>query len=140
MKKRTFFLLLFAILLIAASSLTVSAEAGNGVYEQAVQMTKNGVFSTGDTVSAECPVCEKTVSWTVLPSIGSTMLIENGGHYYLASDVSNLSYYHFYKTSCLHLNGHNITSSARAIYAETGSTLNIMGDGTVTGNGLSHDT
>ena len=118
----------------------IQSDDPNGIYTQAIQMTENSIFSSGGTVNATCPYCEASVSWEPLSSISSTQHIKEDKHYYLAADLNNSTYYHFYKNACLHLNGHSITSSARAIYVETGAALNIMGDGTVTGKGLYHAT
>lgn len=140
MKK--FFPLFMLVIVCIAATVVFSAKATppddlNTVYAAAVQMTENNVLS-GGTVTAQCPYCNVAATWQPLSAITSNQEFKNGGHFYLTKDVSNKAFYFFYKNSCLHLNGHNITSTVRAIYAETGSVLNIMGDGTVTGKGLSH--
>jgi len=140
MKKFFPFLLLLILCVAAAMAIPAGAtppEDLNTVYAAAVQMTENNVLS-GGTVTAQCPYCNESAVWQPLGAITSNKEYKNGGHFYLTQDVNNKAFYFFYKNSCLHLNGHNITSSVRAIYAETGSVLNIMGDGTVTGKGLSH--
>ena len=142
MKKFLPFFLL-ALLCIAAT-VVFSAEATppedlNTVYATAVKMTADNVLS-GGTVSAQCPYCGITATWEPLSAISSVRHIKSDGHYYLTEDLSNKAYYHFYENACLHLNGHSITSSARAIYVETKAHLNIMGDGTVTGHGFANNT
>ena len=139
MKK--YFLILPLVLVCILSGVFVAQAEAKDIYAQAVQMTTSGVF-TGGTVSAGCPACGKTVSWEPLTAISGTTVphIKTEKHYYLAGDLSNRTYYSFESKVCLHLNGHNIKSSARAIYVETGSVLNIMGDGEITGVGLSHST
>jgi len=102
-------------------------------------------FAPG-TAEAECPVCEKTVTWTAFhQSADTTKRIgrpADGAHYYLAEDILYTQDASFIlppiagATACLHLNGHNLTATAyRAAYI-TGSagTLNIMGEGIVSGN------
>ena len=138
MIKRIYTTLALSVLLLIAGTFAVQA-ADSDIYTDAVQMTSSGTF-TGGSVTATCPACNTSVQWEPLSSISTVKHIKEDGHYYLSSDLSNKNYYHFYKKACLHLNGHSITSSARAIYVETGATLNIMGDGTVTGKGFSHST
>jgi len=103
-------------------------------------------FAPG-TTQAECPVCEKNVTWTAFhQSADTTKRIGrpvDGGHYYLAEDILYTSDTAAFilppvagETACFHLNGHDLTSTGyRAVYM-TGSagTLNIMGEGTVSGN------
>ena len=87
---------------------------------------------------AVCPVCEKVVTWTAL---GTTNQVgTNGGHYYLSQSVeytgSSSNYYYFRAPAsgscCVHLNGFDITASARPFYGNTG-VLNVMGSGNVSG-------
>ena len=142
MKKRIPAIVFMIVLLIGAA--VFSVQAGQvpdpaGVYDAAVKMTEENVLSGGN-ITASCPYCGTDAQWEELPAITSVAHIKGSKHYYLSKDLSNSTYYHFYGTACLHLNGHSITSSARAIYTETGSTLNIMGSGSVTGIGLSHST
>ncbi|MBR4862967.1 MAG: DUF4886 domain-containing protein [Oscillospiraceae bacterium] len=132
-------LLLLCVLCTVFS--VMAAQAGDAdVYTAAVEMTANNVLSGGN-VTAHCPKCDKDVTWTPLDILTADRKeFKDGGHFYLEKDVSNKGFYFFHKNACLHLNGHNITSTARAIYAETGAVLNIMGDGTVTGKGISNST
>ena len=130
--------LLLLCVLTTVFSVMGAPVADEDIYAAATQMTANNVLS-GGTVEAHCPKCDKTVTWTPLPNgITKNQEYKSGGHFYLDQDVSNKAFYFFYKNACLHLNGHNITSTVRAIYAETGSVLNIMGDGPVTGVGMSN--
>ena len=145
MKKKLFLLLLvMAVAVFGAVCAAQAAEPAdyNGIYAEAAKMTQDGVFASGGAVEANCPYCSKTVTWNPLPRITTTKEKEydTDGHYYLPSDMSNSSFYAFYANGCLHLNGHDITSSARAIYVHTGFNFTIMGDGTVTGKGLSNST
>ena len=103
-------------------------------------------FAPG-TQEAECPVCKKTVTWTAFSqSQDTTARIgrpADGEHYYLAEDIVYTSDTAAFilppaqgATACFHLNGHDLTATGyRAVYM-TGSagTLNIMGEGTVSGN------
>lgn len=133
------FPLLLSCILTAVFAAQAEVPEGNSIYAAAVQMTTDSVF-TGGTVSANCPACDKTVTWEPLTPITAASHIETDKHYYLSEDLSNKTYYSFESKVCLHLNGHCITSSARAIYVETGARLNIMGDGTVIGKGLANTT
>lgn len=114
----------------------------NAIHEEAEKMTADGVFAAGGAVTATCPVCEQEVQWNDLNALETTFISEDG-HYYLSADLNNLTTHYSINSNanvCLHLNGKNITSSARAIYVDATSTtlatLNIMGEGTVTGAGV----
>lgn len=101
-------------------------------------------FTSGDT-TALCPHCEKEVIWKPLTNSSANLLtVTDGkwGHYYLAEDLTYSSKYLYVTTEdshagyCLHLNGHNITSTGkRAMWIGAGNTMNIMGSGTVSGVG-----
>ena len=116
-------------------------EVKNAVHTEAEKMTDDGVFAAGGTVTAVCPVCGTEEQWIELNSLDNPK-IEQDGHYYLSGDLNVTTHYGIYANICLHLNGHNITSSQRAIYVDATSTtlwtLNIMGEGTVTGAGVDH--
>ena len=136
--KKNLFLFLLVIAAVFCTVCAVQATEptdGNGVYTEAVKMTQDGVFASGGKVTANCPACDKTVTWEPLTAISGTTAphIKTDKHYYLSGDLRNQTYYSFESNSCLHLNGNSITCSARAIYVETDASLNIMGDGTVTG-------
>lgn len=111
------------------------------------------------TQEAYCPVCKKAVEWMGLTQayvdtisitdnageiIDSAIMSETvfeSGHYYLTEDLT----YHdspvmgFFrgpgkgKTSCLHLNDHNITTPATTCIFGNSGVLNVMGNGIVTG-------
>ena len=50
-------------------------------------------FAEG-TTDAECTYCGKVVTWTALETITANFTLENGGHYYLADDITgNTAYY-----------------------------------------------
>ena len=119
-------------------------ETANAVHESAEKMTDDGVFNAGGTITAVCPVCGTEEQWIDITTVAKMTKITTAGHYYLPNDVENSTYYGFYANACLHLNGHNITSSARALYVDATSTtmvtLNIMGEGIVTGAGTDHAT
>lgn len=100
-------------------------------------------FDAG-TTNAYCPVCEKKVTWTALKDSTTMVLATDGGHYYLASDLtvslSGSGIFAYFQApsktghkACLHLNGHNLTSTkAPALHGSNG-VLNVMGNGIVTG-------
>lgn len=92
----------------------------------------------------DCPMCGgKAVQWR--PLTADHVGYGNGpasGHYYLSESLSNDTYTAFSGGGnfCLHLNGNDITSTERAIYVGDDSTLNIMGEGAVTGTYASTET
>lgn len=129
---------------------------GASVYEKAKAMD----FTTTDPdgkVTAECPVCRAEVEWLPLMSVNAENTDPNKGetsksvgfadgnhhHYYLSSSVdytANIGHYSITdKTKmCLHLNNQTIVSTYRTFFTEdNGTQLNIMGEGTVTGAGIS---
>lgn len=103
----------------------------------------NLVFDAG-TTDAYCSVCEKKVTWTALQDSETMVVATDGGHYYLASDLtvslSGSGVYAYFQApgktghkACLHLNGHNLTSTeAPALHGSNG-VLNVLGNGIVTG-------
>ena len=91
-----------------------------------------------------CPVCGESVTWKILPKLGaSKQVINQSGHYFLAEDVNYDSSAYadsFYEidgraTVCLNLNGQTITSGNRTFFGRIGTTLNVIGEGTVQGAG-----
>lgn len=100
-------------------------------------------FDAG-TSNAYCSVCEKKVAWTALKNSTTMVVATNGGHYYLADDLtvslSGSGIYAYFQApgktghkACLHLNGHNLTNTkAPAIHGSNG-VLNVLGNGIVTG-------
>lgn len=114
----------------------------NRIHLEAEKMTEDNVFGAGGEITAKCPVCGTEEVWVDINSLSSMYSIP-AGHYYLSSSVENSNQYAFSGDSCFHLNGCDITSSARAIVVneiDTTShyTLNIMGEGTVSGAGYSN--
>ena len=85
---------------------------------------------------AVCPVCGgDQVEWTALTTITSHTTLAPG-HYYLAEDISVTKRYSVGKgnTACIHLNGHNITSTSQVFrLGSANSVMNIMGNGNVKG-------
>ncbi|MBR2311393.1 MAG: hypothetical protein IKA47_12840 [Oscillospiraceae bacterium] len=95
-------------------------------------------FAEG-TTDAWCPVCSKTVTWTALAGGTESVVLAANSHYYLPEDVNYTGSGSAYitaenatKTSCIHLNGHNLTSATRAIFGSS-CTINVMGTGIVSG-------
>jgi len=121
----------------------------NAVYEQAKAMDFSGADADGK-VTAVCPVCREEVEWLPLEAnqTGAGITLA-AGHYYLSANIDyTANNYHYSFTAqdtlCLNLNGQNLTnidhtsniSKGRVFYTEkAGTVLNIMGEGTVTGNG-----
>ena len=96
---------------------------------------------------ADCPVCEESVKWTALSGEKTAAYwLSDGGHYYLSGNLSSSAADGAItvnttagNAACLHLNGHDITSSAGCTityYQSSPGTLNIMGTGTVSGSGV----
>lgn len=104
---------------------------------------------------AVCPACRKSVTWTPVSQAthGTTNIgsAAGGSHYYLIEDViynstttegiSFISSPGSGKTACFHLNGHNLSTTGAYVRPIMGSagTLNIMGNGVVTGSYSSSD-
>ena len=88
-------------------------------------------------MQAECPACEKTVTWTVLKNGQRVGYMSNNGHqhYCLGEDVKALAGAQFMElekgtTVCLHLNGYNLTLTGQNAI-RSASRLNVMGSGNV---------
>lgn len=97
------------------------------------------VFDPG-TTDAECSICGEKVTWKALTG-DATITFQNGDHYYLAEDVTYNGTTDAFltapgtdKEACLHLNEHNITATAHRVVMGSTGTLNIMGNGVVSGN------
>ena len=128
------------------------AEIGKIIADKAVQMTTDGVFTVAEgqepaVVEATCPVCKETAQWAPLTTDNLVLDSAEHMHRYLAEDLT-LANKKFNTTSksgnvvCLHLNGHSITQTNSGtgmqgvLVTNAGSTLNVMGNGTVTGSGI----
>ena len=86
-----------------------------------------------------CDLCNKDVTWTCLMESFSGQTGLESGHYYL--EFGNNSGLWASKTIsgkvCLDLNGQTLTGQTRAFVVESGSVLNLLGEGTVVGRGKS---
>lgn len=89
-----------------------------------------------------CPVCDAEVLWTGLSGASRIGALADSaqGHYYLSGDVNYAasSYFARLRTgakACLHLNGHTLSYDGYMNISGAGSTLSIMGNGTVNFNG-----
>ena len=107
----------------------------NKLHLQAEQMTADGVFASGGTVTAVCPVCGTEQQWIDLAQYAGGSKFTEGTHYYLSDSVQIPKHYNFNVNACVHLNGKNITSEAGAFYIENKFTVNFMGQGNVSGVG-----
>ena len=100
------------------------------------------VFLEG-TQDAWCSVCHKLVTWT--PITGEESFVQMlGSHYYLEKDITvsvadNGKEGYLYvsgsgqSTTCLHLNGKNLTVTDHRAIMGGPRTLNVLGQGTVSG-------
>ena len=113
-----------------------------------------------DNNTAVCPACQMKVTWLelnpenyksygfgVAPAVTGTDALPKGVyHFYLSEDITHTATIPFFRSLygnhdvCLHLNGHNLTSTKHNV-AEIGSNtkLNIMGTGTVCGSTYTPD-
>lgn len=93
-----------------------------------------------------CPACgAENVVWTELKGYWGNVAVASG-HYYISENFDTETAaedgtWEFFRPSstttvCLHLNGQNITSKGR-FYISNSSTLNIVGDGSITYAGTS---
>ena len=139
---------------------TIVAEGKALAYKEPVYQLNEDLKFVPGTQNAYCTVCKKTVAWTELnqENNGETAVAAPGAatsHFYLSEDITytgtatgfitgsgtyNNNGVTAQKTLCLHLNGHNLTATqTRAVFGSTGI-LNILGEGTVSGNGNSATT
>ena len=148
--KKSMLALLFAVVLLVCAALPVSAAEhelvtkGKQVAADAAKMT----FPTdGSECSATCPVCGTNATWLPLtPEVveAGFTTAEANTHYYLTGSAEsatakitmfNSSTY----TSCVHLNGKDITSTGAVAIEGKAGKLNIMGSGTVKGAGVADE-
>ena len=91
------------------------------------------------TKEAYCSVCKKDVTWTCLMESFAGQTNIESGHYYLEFG-NNAGIWDRKIISgkvCLDLNGQTLTGNTRALVVESGSVLNLLGQGTVVGRGMS---
>ncbi len=123
----------------AEDSIEANEENNALHYNKAYTVIDNSnlVFAEGST-SAYCPVCDQTVVWAPLVA-GETTVTMTNGHFYLTEDmVYEGADVAFQAPSgvpaCIHLNGHNITAPNSKVFQGDSGTLNVMGNGIVSGN------
>lgn len=138
MMKRILPILLAVLLLTAVLAVPANA-AENADVAKGTQVATDAAKMTFPTDGAEhtatCPVCGTSATWLPLTpamlSAGFTAA-EANTHYYLTDSVEaagakftmyNSSTY----TSCLHLNGKNITNTSGVAIEGAAGKLNIMG-------------
>ena len=91
------------------------------------------------TKEGHCDLCDKDVVWTCLMESHGPLTTLGTGHYYLEFGTGS-GLWNCKTISgkvCLDLNGMTVTGSTRAFVVESGSVLNIMGEGTIVGRGKS---
>lgn len=114
------------------------------------QFNNSDLKFAADSNVAKCPACGVEVTWTPVSQSADTTtkigVAEAGAHYYLTENITftGSGSTGFITgptaqgaTACLHLNGHDLTSTkAAAIYSPYArmGVLNVMGNGTVSGN------
>ena len=103
-------------------------------YEMGLQLDGSSV--------ARCPVCQEYVTWTAVTDEAASVKFTEGGHYYLPKDLTfdadSASGAYLISggtgtTTCLHLNGHTVTSRQESAIAVSNGVINVMGEGTVQG-------
>ena len=94
---------------------------------------------------ALCPACGETVIWTAFADNTQPHTFTEGGHFYLTDDLvyegtdTFLTTGALDTTTCLHLNGNDITTTNGYTIFIAGGYLNVMGEGTVKGNPSNSD-
>ena len=150
MRKNRLIVFLLALLLAVVF-------AGCGAAEETPETTE--IKAEENIREAECPICQKTVSWMGLTQayvdtiqvkdeqgelIDSAIMsgdVYETRHYYLAEDLTynDSPVMGFFRgpgkglTTCLDLNNHNITTPATTSIFGNSGVLNVFGDGVVTG-------
>ena len=150
--------------LVAGTKGTVDDIYGD-IVEEALKMTADGVFDVAPgaepaIVEARCPYCKETAQWAPLsekilkgmtPNDQNSYVLDGHTHYYMAEDITLPTVAEMATrlnatkgtTVCLHLNAktldqNSVGSTMGAILVANGSTMTIMGDGNVTGAGLTY--
>ena len=137
----TMLLVSFAVLVSAAEDAQVQKSAQIAEKADAMTFPADGADSV-----QECPVCNKSVTWVALTpeTLGAGFTAETiaNTHYYLTGSVeaeladSMFTMANSYRyTCCLHLNGKDLTNTGSRVFKGNAGKLNIMGSGTVKGNG-----
>ena len=138
MMKRILSILLAVLLLTAVLAVPANA-AENADVAKGTQVATDAAKMTFPTDGAEhtatCPVCGTSATWLPLTpamlSAGFTAA-EANTHYYLTDSVESAGakftmYNSSTYTSCLHLNGKNITNTSSVAIEGAAGKLNIMG-------------
>ena len=131
--------------IIAENDVLVAENKYQLVAEKAAQMTADGVFDAGGSVTADCPYCgTEDVQWAAFETRDGSGWIKLSGHYYLDKNTDYTTGIYGYQVAagsavCLHLNGQTLTQDNAKVDARTvwlsGGTLTIMGEGTFSGYG-----
>ena len=110
------------------------------------EVTENLEFVYG-TTSAVCPACQTFVNWTAISAADTALAPVSGAHYYLAENTTvnaangkdgfftvSLGNWQSGGAICFHLNGHDLTVTGNRAFMVAMGTLNVMGNGTVSGD------
>ena len=114
-----------------------SIAAVDGVLTYKVNYTSDLLLDARN--QAMCPACRKIVTWTAFTDDTKEHTFTEGGHFYLAKDLTYTGDATFLTTgngeslTCLHLNGHNITTTNSYTMFISSGALNVMGSGVVMG-------
>lgn len=146
--KRVLPLLLVLVLLIGVFAVSAYAADDPMVRAQEIMdaaAALQGTFPTSaddpnyDGFEAVCPSCGTSQTWKPLTTYKGEN-VATGDHYYMPKSFSS-SYQIFTiqskKKVCLHTNGMNITTKSRICTLTGGSTLNVMGTGSLSSTGAS---
>ncbi len=110
----------------------------------AITAVSTAALSLDANKQAKCQVCGKVVTWTPITSTDAAQNLTDGKHYYLPADVNFTKADYPYiqvasgASACLHLNDHDIIAT-KSMAVMVKGTLNIMGDGVVSGNGFDNE-
>ena len=102
-----------------------------------VEVVNNQLVTAG--AKAYCEHCDEQVSWIALTEGDAELAEMESGHYYLAFEADSYTFVekniYVNQMICLNLNGKKLNGATRAFSIFDGGILNIMGDGTVAGQG-----
>ena len=147
MAKRILSVLL--VLLVAVTAVSLAVMADDGAYT--VKAIDNSDLDPVKLANGtqECPLCGKVpeAGWIALDqaTYAETAygMMGDNAHVYLTEDIAYTGTSSFItapvrngalpQNACVHLNGHNLTSTQTRVFMGSSGILNVMGNGTVSG-------